>query len=280
MNSENQNSSAIKIAKLIGGVIIGIILLIAVFGSFGTVQSGNKGVVLKLNAVTGEVKDEGFYWKTPFIEDVKEMDMKIQKEQVTAAAASKDLQNVTAQIAVNYQLDQKNIVSTYQNLRSDAAVKIIQPAIQESIKVVTARYTAEELVTQRTVVRDEMERVFTEKMSNNGVVTISKGGFNLVDLDFSPSFNAAIERKVTAVQEAEAAKNTLEKIKYEAQQSIERAKGEAEAIRVKSVSLQQSPDYIEFEKLNVQRLAIDKWNGDVPNSMIPGGTVPFINLNQ
>lgn len=280
MNSENQNSPAIKIAKLIGGVIIGIILLIAVFGSFGTVQSGNKGVVLKLNAVTGEVKDEGFYWKTPFIEDVKEMDMKIQKEQVTAAAASKDLQNVTAQIAVNYQLDQKNIVSTYQNLRSDAAVKIIQPAIQESIKVVTARYTAEELVTQRTVVRDEMERVFTEKMSNNGVVTISKGGFNLVDLDFSPSFNAAIERKVTAVQEAEAAKNTLEKIKYEAQQSIERAKGEAEAIRVKSVSLQQSPDYIEFEKLNVQRLAIDKWNGDVPNSMIPGGTVPFINLNQ
>lgn len=279
MSLENQNP-AVKVVKLIGGAIITIIAIIALFGSFGTVQSGNKGVVLKLNAVTGEVKDEGFYWKVPFIEDVKEMDMKIQKEEVTAAAASKDLQNVTAQIAVNYQLDQKNIVSTYQNLRSDAAVKIIQPAIQESIKVVTARYTAEELVTQRTAVRDEMERVFTEKMSNNGVVNISKGGFNLVNLDFSPSFNAAIERKVTAVQEAEAAKNTLEKIKYEAQQSIERAKGEAEAIRVKSVSLQQSPDYIEFEKLNVQRLAIDKWNGDVPNSMIPGGTVPFINLGQ
>lgn len=279
MNSENQNP-VIKIVKLISGGIIGIIAIIALFGSFGTVDTGNNGVVTKLNAVTGEVKPEGFYWKVPFVEEVNEMDMKIQKESVTAAAASKDLQNVTAEIAVNYQLDPKSIVITYQTLRDQAAIKIIQPNIYESIKTVTARYTAEELVTRRAEVRDEMEKLFNEKMSNNGVVVIPKGAFNLVNLDFSQSFNAAIERKVTAVQDAEASKNQLEKIKYEAQQSIERAKGEAEAIRVKSVSLQQSPDYIEFEKLNVQRLAIEKWLGEVPATMVPGSTVPFININQ
>lgn len=277
MSSENQNP-VIKVVKLVFGVILVIIAIIVFFGSFGTVDTGNVGVVTKWNAVTGEVKPEGLYFKWPIMEDVREMDAKIQKEEVTATAASKDLQNVTAQIAVNYQLDQKNVVNTYQTLRDQAAAKVIQPAIQESIKVVTARYTAEELVTQRNLVRDEMEKVFTEKMSGNGVLLLR--GFNLVNLDFSAAFNAAIEAKVTAVQQAEAAKNTLERIKYEAQQNIEKAKGEAEAIRVKSISLEQSPTYIELEKLNVQREAIDKWSGQVPSTMVPGSTVPFINLNK
>lgn len=282
MNYEDSSSESKSspIPKIIGFVILAIIILILVFSSFGTVDAGFRGVVLRLGAVTGETKEPGLYFKLPMITDVEDMNVQVQKEEAESSAASSDLQNVTAKVALNYHLDPNNVTHTYENLRRDYASKVIQPALQNSIKAATAKFTAEQLVTQRNAVSDEMYALLREKLNETASGVLVVDGFNIVNLQFSSAFEDAIERKVTAVQDAEASKNQLEKTKYEAQKNIETAKGEAEAIRVKSISLQQSPQYIDFLKLEVQRQAIDKWDGNVPTTMVPGSTVPFIDLNK
>lgn len=254
-------------------IILGILVLFGIFaffGSFGTVDTGNRGVVLHLQNPTGEIKEQGFYWKTPFLESVIDMPVQILKEEAEATAASKDLQDVTTKIALNYHLDPSKVGSIYQEVRKDYTSRIIQPAIQEAVKSATAKYTAEELITKRSEVRDAIVSNIREKVTPRGILVDE---VNIINFAFSESFNAAIERKVTAEQEALAARNNLEKVKFEAQQSIEKAKGEAESIRIQSQALIEQPQYLELK-------AIERWKGDVPTYIGGGQPVPFINLNQ
>ena len=254
-------------------VIMGIAALIGVFaffGSFGTVDTGHRGVVLRLQNPTGEIKEQGFYWKTPFIESVVDMNVQVQKEEAEATAASKDLQDVTTKIAINYHLDPSKVGTIYQEVRKDYTVRIIQPAIQEAVKSATAKFTAEELITKRSEVRDAISTNIKEKVIPRGIVVDE---VNIINFAFSESFNAAIERKVTAEQEALAAKNNLERVKFEAQQAIERATGEAEAIRIQSEAVKEQPQYIELK-------AVERWNGILPQYMLGEGALPFINLNK
>src|SRR3990167_3646323 len=143
---------------------------------------------------------------------------------------------------------------------------VIDPAIQESMKASTAKFTAEELITKREAVREEVKTLLVEKLRPHGIIIDE---FNIIDFDFSSSFNAAIEDKVTAEQEALAAENRLEKVKFEAQQRIEEAKGKAEAINIEARAISTNPQIIELR-------AIEKWNGTLPQ--VTGGAVPFINI--
>lgn len=253
--------------------IVGVGLLIGVFaffGSFGTVDTGNRGVVLHLQNPTGEIKEQGFYWKAPFVEDVVEMPVQILKEEAEATAASRDLQDVTTKVALNYHLDPSRVVQIYQEVKKKWAGVIVQPAIQEAVKNATAKYTAEELITKRSEVREAISVNIKEKVAPRGILVDE---VNIINFDFSQSFNAAIERKVTAEQEALASKNQLERIKYEAQQAIEKAKGEAESIRIQSQALTEQPQFLE-------KMAIEKWNGVLPVYMTDGASTPFININR
>lgn len=253
--------------------IVGIGLLIGVFaffGSFGTVDTGNRGVVLHLQNPTGEIKEQGFYWKTPFVEDVIEMPVQILKEEAEATAASRDLQDVTTKVALNYHLDPSRVGQIYQEVKKEWAGVIVQPSIQEAVKNATAKYTAEELITKRSEVREAISVNIKEKVSPRGIIVDE---VNIINFAFSESFNDAIERKVTAEQEALASKNQLERIKYEAQQAIEKAKGEAESIRIQSQALTEQPQFLE-------KLAIERWNGVLPTYVTDGATTPFININR
>lgn len=252
-------------------IVVGISVLIGIFAffaSFGTVNTGSRGVVLRLQNPTGEIKEQGFYWKTPFLEDVIDMPVQILKEEAEATAASKDLQDVTTKIALNYHLDPLRVGNIYQEVRKDYTIRIIQPAIQEAVKSATAKYTAEELITKRSEVRDAIVANIREKITPRGMLVDE---VNIINFAFSGSFNAAIEKKVTAEQEALASKNQLEKVKYDAQQSIERAKGEAESIRIQSQALTEQPQYLE-------KLAIEKWSGILPQYITDGTSMPFINV--
>lgn len=270
--SENNGGGAGMLAGFLL-FIMGVAVLIGIFclfGSFGTVDTGNRGVVLRLQNPTGEIKEQGFYWKTPFLEDVIEMPVQIKKEESEASAASKDLQDVTTKIALNYHLDPSRVGVIYQEVKKEWASVIVQPSIQEAVKNATSKYTAEELITKRSEVREAISVNIREKVTPRGIVVDE---VNIINFDFSQSFGAAIERKVTAEQEALASKNQLERIKYEAQQAIEKAKGEAESIRIQSQALTEQPQYLE-------KLAIERWNGVLPTYMTDGATTPFININK
>lgn len=256
----------LRVGKLITHVVALLVVIVLLFGSFGTVGAGEQGVLLRFSAVTGEVKDEGLYFKLPFIETVKIVNVQVQKSEVPAGSASKDLQAVSTTIAVNYQVKADNVANLYRELRNDYVVRIIDPAVQESIKNATAQFTAEELITKRSDVRDLIYTNIKSKLESKGIVVHE---VNIVNFDFSPSFNESVEKKVTAEQDALASKNKLEQVKYEAQQKVEEAKGKAEAIRIESDALRSNPAVLELR-------ALEKWNGILPT--VTGGAMPFINV--
>lgn len=267
-NWENEHGD-LRVAKLIFHVIFWVFMIIVLIFSFpfGTVGAGERGIQLRFNAVTGKVMNEGLYFRIPFVEKIKTLDVKVQKDQTTASAASKDLQTVSSVVALNFHLQPEKVSEIYQEVGINYKERIIDPAIQEAVKASTAKFTAEELITKREVVREEVKTLLKDKLRDR---SINVDEFNIVNFDFSKSFNDAIEAKVTAEQQALAAKNKLEQIKFEAQQSIESAKGKAEAIKIESQALRDNPQVLELR-------AIEKWSGNLPN-VVGNGAVPFINV--
>jgi regulator of protease activity HflC (stomatin/prohibitin superfamily) len=247
-------------------ILILVVLVIPLFSGFGTVGAGERGVRLRFSAVTGDILDEGLYFQIPFVDRVVTMSVQIEKNEASADAASKDLQSVSTTVAVNYHLDPARVDSVYQEFRNQYQSRIIDPSIQEAVKSAIALYTAEELITKRTDVREAIKAKVQEKIEPNGIILDE---LNIVNFSFSKSFNVAIEKKVTAEQEAFAAQNKLEQVKFEAQQQIEEAKGKAEAIRIEAEALKKSPAVLQLR-------ALEKWDGVLPK--VTGESVPFINV--
>lgn len=262
--------------KIVAHVFGVLIILILAFGSFGTISVGNVGVKTRFSKVVGTIQP-GLYFKLPFAEQVTSMDVQTQKDQTDATAASNDLQSVTATVAVNYHVEPQDATTIFSSLGANYADRIIAPAIQESIKSVTANYTAEQLVTEREKVRGEILTLLTTKLQTYGVQTDT---LNIINFNFSSDFNKAIEAKVTAQQNALAAQNKLAQVQFEAQQTIATAKAQAEAQAIQTQALQNNGGqaYVQLQTIKVQQAAVDKWNGVLPTQMIPGSTLPFLNL--
>jgi regulator of protease activity HflC (stomatin/prohibitin superfamily) len=259
----NSNSRELFVRNL----AIGVVLLASLSSSVGTVGAGERGVRLRFSAVTDTILDEGLYFQIPMVERVVKMSVQIEKDEASSNAASKDLQSVSTRVAVNYHLDPDQVALVYQEFRLDYRERIIEPSIQEAVKSAIALYTAEELITKRSNVREAIKANVKEKIEPNGIILDE---LNIVDFSFSNSFNLAIEKKVTAEQEAFAAQNKLEQVKFEAQQQVEEAKGKAEAIRIEAEALRKSPAVLELR-------ALEKWNGVLPK--VTGGAVPFISID-
>ena len=147
-----------------GGIIFGIVLIIAsmIFGSFTTIPAGHRGVVIRFSAVTGTVLDEGLQTKLPFLDSVVKMSVQTQKYEASATSASQDLQDVNTTIALNWHLDPGLADEVYRTLGLDFIERLASPAIQETVKQVTARYIAEDLILKREAVKAEI----TENLSN------------------------------------------------------------------------------------------------------------------
>jgi len=243
------------------GLLFAIIVIVIIFAilsmSVSIVGPGERGVLLRWGAVTGDVFNEGLNFKIPFIDSVDIMDVKTLKLETDASSASKDLQIVTARIALNYRLKPESVVYVRQNIGKDYQYKIVDPAIQEAIKASTAQFTAEELITKRPLVREQMKVTLQDKLDTLTHSSIMVEEFNVINFDFSSEFNRAIESKVTAEQLALKAQRDLERIKIEAQQKIEQAKAEAESLRIQSAALQENPDILRLRW-------IEKWDGKLP----------------
>lgn len=256
----------LRTGRVISHSIILLIVLVFVFGAFGTIGAGERGVMTRFGAVSGKVVGEGLYFKLPFIEHVVVMDVKTQKDQTEATAASKDLQTVNSVVALNYSIRPDAVAKLYQDIGLDYKARVIDPAIQESVKASTAKFTAEELITHREDVKEQVRASLAERLGQSGILVEN---FSIVNFNFSQSFNEAIEAKVTAEQNALAAKNKLSQVEYEAQQAVEKAKGNAEALRVESAAINSNPQVLQLR-------AIEKWDGHMPQ--VTSGGTPFINI--
>ncbi|MEN2281415.1 prohibitin family protein [Algoriphagus sp. SE2] len=254
---------------IIGGIIL---FLLFAFKPWAQVGAGERGIVLNFGAVQNTVLGEGIHFKIPIVQTVELMDVKIQKAITDAASASSDLQDVDLSVALNYHVipDKANIV--YQSIGVEFKARIIDPAIQEVMKAVTARYTAEELITKRPAVSTEMKEALTSRLLESNIAV---DAFSIVSFSFSKTFTDAIEAKQTAEQNALKAKRDLDRIRVEAEQTIAAATAEAEALRLQKMNI--SPDLIELRKIEANLKAIEKWNGILPE-VTGAGAIPFIGV--
>jgi len=251
--------------KLIIGVIVLVLLVGIINASFEIVGAGERGVVFsKFGGVKDLILNEGLQFKIPFIEDIIPVDVKVQKSQTDATAASKDLQTVSSTIALNYHIDPEQVNTVYQDLGLFFKDRVLDPAVQESVKAVSAQFTAEELITRRSEVSRNIENNLKERLLEFNIIT---DGFNIIDFSFSREFNSAIEAKQTAEQQALKASRDLDRIKIEAQQKITQAKAEAESQRIQRETI--SPTILQLR-------AIEKWDGRFPQ--VIGGAMPFIDV--
>lgn len=287
----NNDNSDVRRANVLGGagaIIVGVILLIALVGSIVTVEAGHRGVKKRLGKVAGTALTPGLHFKLPLIESVEPIEVREQKLNLDTSASSKDLQTVQSRIVVNFHPIPEEVSQLYDEIGIEYQERVLDPAVEETVKAVTAQYTAEQLISQRDKVRDAMFSKLSERVKNNHL-KITK--FNIVNFEFSTSFNNAIEEKQTAEQEALQAENILRRIEVEAQQKIETARGaaeslkldaeaQAEAIRMKAIAEAEAQKILaEVVTPDVIRLrAIEKWDGVMPR--VTGDVVPFIGVDQ
>ncbi len=252
-----------------------VLFLFLVLNPFVKIDAGERGVVLNFGAVQNEVLDEGLHIRIPIMQRIVKMDVKIQKSETRAEAASKDLQDIQSVIALNYHIIPEKANWVYQNIGVAFKERVIDPTVQESVKAVTARYTAVQLIGERENVSTAIKDALSQKLSDYNLFV---DGFSVIDFSFSKKFTDAIEAKQEAEQLALKAQRDLERVKIEAEQKVAQAKAEAESLRLQKQQI--TKELIELRKIEALREAIAKWNGTVPNVLLSGGGAsPLISLD-
>ncbi|MBP3250120.1 MAG: prohibitin family protein [Ruminococcus sp.] len=263
----NKDGSVKKSFKGVKWIVI-LILAIALLGSsFTIVPAGNTGVVLTLGKVSTASMSEGFHLKIPFVQDIEIMSNKIQVYETPASAVSKDLQTVSSSIAVNYKLISDKSPDMYKTVGQDYKTILVAPVVQECMKSVTAKYTAEQLITDRAAVGEEVKTALDSKLNNYGIY-IEK--FNIVNFDFSEEFNNAIEAKQVAEQNLLKTQTEQEQAivvaEANAKQKVIAADADADAILARAQAQADANKLME-ESLSDKVIAyeqIEKWDGVLP----------------
>jgi len=268
-----------NIGKIAAVVITFIVIIVVMFESVVIVEAGHRGVVLYLGAVENRVLPEGVHFIVPFAEQVIQMEVRTQKFQAEASAASNDLQEVQTVIALNYMIDPKEANRVYQLLGVNYADRVISPTIQEAVKASVAKFNAEELVTKRETAKGVIAQAIRNTLTSNNIIVEN---VFITDFKFSESFAAQIEQKVVAFQKFLTEQNNLRAVRVIANQNVVQAEaaaranvakadGEAQAINIITQQLRSSPEYLQWQ-------AINRWNGQLPYSLGSGGGLPFFKL--
>jgi len=246
--------------------IFGVLFIIggALMSMVTIVPAGHRAVLMNFGAVTGSL-NEGINFIVPGINTVEILEVRTQKEESQATAASRDLQIVTTSVALNFRVDPAMTAKVYQNLGLRYKDRIIDPAVQESIKAVTAQYTAEDLIRKRTEVKNLVETQITNRVKPYGII-VEPAGVSITNFNFSEEFNKAIEQKQVAQQEAEKQKYLLQRAEMEKQTEVARAEGKSQAAKLNAESLK-----VQGGGLVIAREWIEKWDGKLPSVNAAGG---------
>lgn len=268
--AEELRKKARAYASLTVFAVVVVALIILASSSFFTVNAGERGIILRFKAVKATVPP-GLHFKLPFIDSVQIVDVRVSKATTDTQSSSKDLQVVRSEIALNYHPDPDRVADIYTEVGMSWEDRVVDPSVKETFKAITAGFTAEELITKRAEVSDAISATLSEKLKRYHLIVKA---LSITDFSFSAQFNAAIEAKQIAEQQALKAKRDLERIKLEAEQKITRAQAEAESLRIQKQEV--TAQLLRLREIEVQRTAVEKWDGKLPN--VTGGAVPFISV--
>lgn len=257
--------------------IVAIVLAVIIVGVVGAnclviVDAGHTGVVVTLGKVNEGVLTEGMHIKAPFVQKVVKIDNRIVKLEVETEAFSKDLQTVSTTLAINYRVDSAKSYSLYKNIGASYENVLVVPAVNEVLKAITAKYTAEESVTNRTLISDGLIDGLNEKLNSSGLYVTD---VNIINFDFSEAF-------ITAIEEKQVAQQKLLKAETEKQTAITNAEAQAESTKIQAEAEAAANNKIKAS-LNDDVLKAkfyDKWNGELPQAMGSDSVITDITDSQ
>lgn len=258
LKSTNKKNKDVYIAVQLALVIVFLAILSKLFV---IVNAGEMGVLMQFGKVQEQVLGEGIHVIVPTVYSVKKLSVRVQKQESSAEASSKDLQDVFTDVALNWHIipDEANAISQQIGDEKEVVTRIIYPAVEEVLKAVMAKYTAEEIITKRGEVKAAVDEFLTLRLVT---YHIAVDDISLVHVHFSERFSDAVEAKQIAEQEAKTGEFLALKAVKEADAKINLAKGEAEVQRLLRDNL--TPELLE-------RQAIEKWNGNLPLIVGDGG---------
>jgi regulator of protease activity HflC (stomatin/prohibitin superfamily) len=250
-------------------ILVAALIAWSVLSPFALVPAGSRGVMTTFGKPSDDTYPEGIHFRIPLVQKMHVMDVRILKNEGDGDAASMDLQQVHAKVAVNFHLDPMYAAKAFKDIgqsTEEIAAKILEPARPEAVKSVTAQYTAEQLITKRTEVRDKIAAMLREKLTRHGIILDE---FAIINFSFSTSFTNAIEAKVNAQQKMLEAERDLQRIQIEAQQKVATATAEATSLRLQRQEV--TADVLALR-------TIEKWDGHLPQ--VTGGSVPMLDVSR
>lgn len=245
------------------------LLLASTSACFSTVDAGNRGIKVSAGEIQPLLLQEGLYWTGPMTRIV-EVSLRMRISNTETMAASRDMQKVHATISVNWRIAENKVMDTFKQLGTPDTIedKVIDRAVSEILKAETAKLTAEEILTKRMELKQAIDLAVTQRLAYFGLLVEA---VNLADFGFTPEFDKAVENKQIAEQRAKQAHYEAQQATQTALAEIEKAKGQAESQRLLKSTI--TDDLI-------QKLAVEKWDGHLPQVITSGSQVPFINLNK
>lgn len=245
-------------------IILTLALVGIIFFPFAFVQAGERGVLMYFGRVENKILPEGIHFIIPLVNTVKNLSVRVEKQEISAEASSKDLQEVYTDVALNWHIVPEEVNIIYQEIGNEVQIidKIINPAVEEVLKAVMAQYTAEEIITKRSEVKAGVDKLLTTRLTS---YHINVDDISLVHVHFSDRFMDAVEAKQVAEQDAKRADYVALKAIKEAEAKVNLARGEAEAQRLIKEDL--TPDII-------RKQTVDKWDGQLPK-IVNGGDLKF-----
>jgi prohibitin 2 len=234
------------------------IVLILGFSSTFIVEPGHRGILVTMGKVSQKIEREGFGFKSPFITTVIPVSIRQRTQEMKAECYSSDLQQVSMDLNVLYRVPESSVIKIYQEYSGEPFESLIAPRVAEAIKEVTAMQSAEMIVKKREEIKTKA--LAAAKLKVSSLLTLED--IVLANISLTKELEQAIEAKMVQEQEAAKAKFIQQKTEIEASTAVIRAKGEAEAIRIRGQALKETPNLIELQ-------IVEKWDGHSP--LVVGG---------
>lgn len=259
---QKNNTRHRRIKHIAVGTIL-MLALITLLSSMRSVDTGRIGVVTRYGKVTGRELSEGLSFVLPWgVNNVTEYDIKTQKVEAQSAAATKDLQDVSAVIVLTYNLNRGRVSEIHKEVGANFQAIEIDPQVQEAFKAVSAQYTASELITNRAEVKQAVLKNLQDRIEKNGRYNIQD--IAITSFQFSKAFNDAIEAVQVANQKVAQARQELETTKVEAEKRVAEATAAAESQRLQQQTL--------TNELLIKQW-VEKWDGKLPTTVTGDSTI-------
>ena len=273
---------AAKIKQVKKYAILGTSAFFAIvlfLGSFSVVGPGERGVRITLGKTGDEVLGEGPHFKMPLFASIKTMSIRVKKSEDKTEAATKDMQKVTAQIAINWTINPDSVGKMLREVGSEESIEvnIIAPAVAEVLKAATSKMTAEEVLTRRMELKHSIDEALITRLGAYGLIVKD---ISLVDLDFTREFNHAVEQKQIAEQQAKQASYIAEKATQDAVATVNAAKGEADSLLLNATAQAKAQNLLRqsLTKDVLQLEYLKKWDGKLPTVLTGSGSGIMLNL--